>query len=483
MAAMLIERFEVPGLAHYSYAIGCTKAGAIMVVDPERNIEGYLKFAADQKVQITHILETHIHADFASGARALSEATGAQLLLSAYDRNEQFEVGFDHTPIEDGFELTIGPVRLVAMHTPGHTPEHMSYLLYDQDRSEQVPMIMLSGDFLFVGSLGRPDLLGEEATKGLAKALYHSVQRASKELPDGLEINPGHGAGSSCGAGLGGRPVSTLGFERIANPYLDPNLTEEIFVEKLLAALPPAPPYYPRMKALNAAGPAILKELPGTATLSVHQVSDLADQGATILDIRDQRAFAHGHIPGALSVGQGGGFVTWAPWVIPYEKPIVLVTDGHVNTTPLLQNLVRIGLDDVRGSLDGGMSAWQAANRPIECNQIIDAQALQDQIESAKAPHVLDVRTDAEYEQGHIQDAQSISLQTLAQRIDEIPSTEKPLVVACGGGYRSTIAISLLMQCGHSQISDLAGGMNAWKKADLPVQAGPPKMPTGMPAG
>ncbi len=474
---MLLERFEVPGLAHYSYAVGCPNAGAIAIVDPERNIEGYLNFAKEKKVQITHVLETHIHADFASGAKALSEATGAELLLSAYDKGEQFEVSFDHTPIEDGFELIIGPARLVAMHTPGHTPEHLSYLIYDQDRSDEVPMIMLSGDFLFVGSLGRPDLLGASATHDLAKKLYQSVRRAGQELPDGLEINPGHGAGSSCGAGLGGRPVSTLGFERIANPYFDPSLTEERFVEKLLAALSPPPPYYPRMKALNSIGPAVLKKLPGDKLLSPERVIALAGEGAVFLDIRDQRAFGHGHIPGAISVGRGGGFVSWAPWVVPYETPIILVTDGGSDITPLLRDLVRLGLDQIEGSLEGGMEAWHAAHQPIQCNEVIDAQALYQHLETGSGPDVIDVRTDAEFAQGHIEGAQHMSLQALSQNLDALPPTGKPLVVTCAGGYRSTIATSLLLRHGHEQLIDLAGGMNAWNNASLPKQTGPSKVP------
>ena len=275
---MFFERIEDKGLAQYSYVIACERAGVAAVVDPRRDVDVYLELAKARGFRITHVLETHIHADFASGACELAAATGAELAVSAYDRGELYETQFDHRPLADGDSIVLGRVRLQALHTPGHTPEHLSFLVFDGARSETQPMILLSGDFLFVGSLGRPDLLGEEAKRALAAKLFDSVRRVLAPLPDHLEIAPGHGAGSMCGAGMSGRAVSTLGFERIANPYLRADLTEAAFVEMILSRVPPFPDYYRRMKALNARGPRVLNVsngLPGLTPISVARAREL----------------------------------------------------------------------------------------------------------------------------------------------------------------------------------------------------------------
>ena len=261
---MLFERFEVPGLSHYSYAVGCPGVGKVAIVDPQRDVDIYLDFARAQGVEIAYILETHIHADYASGARELAQYTGAELMVSGYDKGELFEVAFRHRDLFEGNTVELGAVRIEALHTPGHTPEHLSFLVYDGSRSREIPMLMLTGDFLFVGSLGRPDLLGEEAKRGLAHELYKSAREKIAGLPDGLEIHPAHGAGSMCGSGMSGRSYSTLGFERIANPYLAP-LTEAAFVERILESVPPFPEYYKRMKLINSIGGLVFPQLPTPA--------------------------------------------------------------------------------------------------------------------------------------------------------------------------------------------------------------------------
>jgi hydroxyacylglutathione hydrolase len=466
---MLFERFEDSGLSQFSYAVGCPGAGAVAIVDPRRDVEIYETFAADQDVEITHVLETHIHADFASGARELAERTGAALCLSAYDEGEKYEVAFPHQELENGSTIEIGSVLIQALHTPGHTPEHLSFLAYDTHRSQDIPEIMLSGDFLFVGSLGRPDLLGEESKRDLARRQFASVREKLAPLPDGLEIHPGHGAGSMCGAGMSARPFSTLGFERIANPYLDPGLSEEAFVEKILGSAPPFPPYYRRMKALNSEGPPILGDLPGRDPIPVEEFHALVEAGNVVVDLRDQLAFGGGHVPGALGIGVDGSLSTWAAWVVPYDQPILLVVETPFAVDPAVRALVRVGLDRIRGWLEGGMNAWRQEGLPIATLPQMSIPELAAALERGAAVNVLDVRGDGEWSAGHIDGAIHVHGGLLEDRLDEVPRNGRPLAVICGSGYRSTVAASVLKRAGFEDVRNVPGGMRAWRSAGLPV--------------
>lgn len=465
---MLFERFEDSGLSQFSYAVGCPGAGAIAIVDPRRDVDVYEEFAGDQGVEITHVLETHIHADFASGARELAERTGAKLNLSAYDRGEKYEVAFPHEKLEDGDAIEIGSVRIEALHTPGHTPEHLAFLVYDTHRSAEVPEIMLSGDFLFVGSLGRPDLLGEEAKRELAGRLFASVRDKLSALDDGLEVHPGHGAGSMCGAGMSARPLSTLGFERVANPYLDARLTEAEFVEKLLGSAPPFPPYYRRMKTLNSAGPPILDGLPGRDAIPVEEFHALVEAGHVVVDLRDQLAFGGGHIPEAFGIGIDGGLSTWAAWVVPYGTPILLVAENAFAVDGAVRALVRVGLDQIRGWLEGGMNAWRQRGLPIATLPQLSIPELA-RARNEGSVDVLDVRADGEWHEGHIEGAIHVHGGMIEERLDEIPRNGRPLAVICGSGYRSTVAASVLKRAGFRDVRNVPGGMRAWKSARLPV--------------
>lgn len=480
---MLFERFEDSDLAQYSYAVGCEAKGAMAIVDPRRDVDVYLDFADGRGMKITHVLETHIHADFASGARELAERTGAELHVSAYDEGETFEVAFPHTDMADGDSVTIGAVRIEAVHTPGHTPEHLSFLVYDGARSKEVPMLLLTGDFLFVGSLGRPDLLGEAAKRALADSLFDSVRDVLPDLPDGLEIHPAHGAGSMCGSGLGGRPTSTLGFERIANPYLDPSLSRERFVEKILGEVPPFPPYYRRMKRVNSEGPEILGGLPGVEALSVERFAEALAEGAVVVDLRDQLAFGGGHVPGSFGIGAGGKLSTWASWVVPYDRPMLLVTDdpahemssgrgseeivGEVRSS--VRSLIRVGLDGVAGYLDGGVSAWTESGREIAELPQASPRELRRRIEDGEDIHVLDVRSDKEWRSGHIEGAHHVMAGKLAESTEGVSADGRPVAVICGSGYRSTVAASVLARAGWDRLINVTGGMTAWEKAGLPT--------------
>lgn len=466
---MLFERFEDKGLAQYSYAVGCERTRQMAIVDPRRDVDVYLAFASEKGMTISHVLETHIHADYASGARELAERSGAELLASAYDEGETYQVSFPHRDLREGQEVVLGGVRIEPLHTPGHTPEHLSFLVYDTARSSTVPMLLLSGDFLLVGSLGRPDLLGEAAAEGLANRLFDSVREKLAGLPDGLEIHPAHGAGSMCGAGMSGRPSSTLGFERLANPYLDPAMPRERFVARLFETAPPFPPYYRRMKRVNSEGPKLLHGLPGLEPVGPAEVQRLIDEeGHVVLDLRSPREFGEGHIPGALGIGAGQNLSTWAAWVVPYDRPILLVPPGEP-IEPSLLALIRVGLDDLRGHLRGGINAWREAGRPLVRTPQLPPAELQERIAGSGGPRVLDVRGDGEWLSGHIAAALHIPAGELQERLQELPRDGREMAVICGSGYRSTVAASVLARAGFDNVINVPGGMGAWQEAGFPV--------------
>ncbi len=459
---VLLERIEDEGLAQYSYIVGSDDAAEVAVIDPRRDIEVYLDWCRPRGARIAFVLETHIHADYASGARALAERTGATRLVSAHDRGETFEVTGAHQDLAHGDRIAVGHVDLEAVHTPGHTPEHLSFLVFERGRPE--PAALLSGDFLFVGSVGRPDLLGDEESAGLAGQLYDSVQRL-QAYPDGLAVYPGHGAGSMCGSGMGQAPSTTLGQERQSNPYLDPALSREAFVQRVLASAPPFPPYYRRMKRVNAEGPALLEELPGQGGLDVEDFHGRVKAGHVVIDLRNQTEFGAGHVPEALGIGAGRMLSMWAAWVVPYDTPLLLIGED-ATIEEATRALIRVGLDDVRGWLRGGMAAWTSAGLPVQHTGQITPQALHQQLASAERPQVLDVRTEAEWRDGHLAGALHIMGGYLPDKTGDVPR-DRPLVVMCGSGYRSTIAASVLERAGFTQVTNLTGGMQAWKAAGL----------------
>ncbi|MAB82432.1 MAG: MBL fold metallo-hydrolase [Phycisphaerae bacterium] len=460
---MLFERISEPGLSQYAYIVGCQGAKQIAVVDPMRDIDVYIDFAQKHGVEITHVLETHIHADFASGARELAERTGAALCLSSYDEGEQFDVAYPHEEVRDGYTIDIGGVRLKAIHTPGHTPEHLSWLVFDLHRSPETPMAMLSGDFLFVGSLGRPDLLGPAETDALTRRLYGSVKRL-ETLPDSMEIHPGHGAGSMCGAGMSGRPMSTLGYERIANPMLDSSLDEDAFVERMLANLPPRPAYYTRMKQLNSGGPATLGPISAGPNIAPSDAKDMIEKGHILLDLRSQTDFGRCHIPGSICIGLGKSFSTWAAWMLPSDTPIILAAESTRDAEAAVRGLVRVGLDDIAGHLTGGVQAWIDSGLDTKRHDVIPSSELQERLASDDALCVLDVRTENEWNSGHIPGAVHIPLPDLPARMDEFLG-DRTIVTVCGGGYRSAIAASMLERAGAKTVLDQLGGMAAWSRA------------------
>jgi len=427
-----------------------------------RDVDRYVEYLTREGLTLTHVLETHIHADFAAGSTALAKATGAKLALSGYTQGEHYLYSMAHDRLVDGDAIEIGTVRLKVLHTPGHTPEHLSFVAIDCERSETQPMALFSGDFLFIGSLARPDLLGEEAKQGLAHQLYQSLHISLATLPDGVQVYPGHGAGSLCGSGMSERSESTLGYERATNPLF--RLNEEEFVREILVSVPPMPSYYPRMKTMNAQGAQILAVVPGNHALSSMDLKDIASApDIVVLDLRRPEAFGGAHIPGAINIGAGQNLSLWAGWMLEPGKRIVLVNDTGDDEASR-RALIRVGLDNIAGFLRNGMPSWIDAGLDFaRTTQLSIGEVLRREA----AALVVDVRSDREWTSGHIEGAWHIMLGDLSRRIAELPR-ERSIITVCGSGYRSSIAASRLAQNGIS-VSSMDGGMAAWNQQKLPT--------------
>lgn len=459
------QRF-VPGLAIYSYIVGDEKTGHAAIIDPTRDVDEFIAIAKQNGLQIKHVMETHVHADFVSGSRELKDRLGDSVTIHASGMG-----GDDWTPtyadhiVQDGDAVVMGSVRLVAMHTPGHTLEHLSWALFDDQRSKDTPWLIFTGDFAFVGDVGRPDLLGEEARKVLASKLYKSVFGRMPDWPDFTEIFPGHGAGSLCGKAIGSRGSSTVGYERHFNAALVEK-PEAQWIGDLMDQMPLSPPYFARMKRINKEGPAVLgSKLPGQHELSADEVHGRKDVSHLVLDVRSKEAFAAAHIPGAISIPMSPMLPTWAGWILPYDRPILVVADGAEQMPTVATHLVRVGFDDVQGFLIG-MDDWKKRGYAVESLTTLTPQQLHDQRDKMV---VLDVRTESEWNNGHIDGAIHVHGGTLPQNFDRVPR-DQPVAVICGSGYRASIAASLLKREGFGDVANVEGGMTAWSAAGYPAQ-------------
>lgn len=463
---MILDRVYTPGLAQVAYLIADEVAGEVAVIDPRRDIDAYLEWAAKRGLKITAILETHVHADFVSGARELAAATGAPIYASRLGQSE-----FPHRPLDDGDEIAVGRLRLRAFWTPGHTPEHMSFLLYDPAQRD-APIALYSGDLLFVGEVGRPDLLGPAHTQGLAEQLYETFANRLTWLPDDVIVYPGHTAGSSCGRKIGDAPHTTMGQERRFNYAMQPATlaSKETFISAVLSDLPTPPTYYPTMKRVNKVGPALLSELPAGRPLDPDEVEHRLAAGALVMDARSPQAFLAAHIPGSYFAGDSPDFVNWAGWLAPYDRDLILIVDDEAHFEAARTDLRRIGLDSVAGYLEGGVEAWQASGRPVASIPEITPSQLHDRLQSAQDLVVLDVRSSAEWKSGRISGAANRFVGEIARGAEIPVNGASTLAVICGTGYRSTVAISLLEPLGRWDLVNVAGGMVAWAEAGLPVE-------------
>ena len=460
---MLIDRLFTPGLAQVAYLVADENAGEAALIDPRRDTDVYQAWCDERGWRITAILETHVHADFVSGALELARATGAPIYTSRLGNQD-----FPHRPIDDGHEITIGGFTLRALWSPGHTPEHLSYLLIDPKRGE-APVALFSGDALFVGEVGRPDLLGDEETQHLAEQLYNTIANRFANLDDAVMVYPGHTAGSACGKKIGDAPHTTIGEERRSN-YAFQATSEHDFVSTVLKDMPTPPTYYPILKRLNKTGAPLLIELDNGRPLTPLDVAGLQETDALIIDTRTPDAFGDGHIPGAVFAGLGPNFTAWMGWLAPYDRDLVLILDADDEYADALTELRRIGLDRVAGYLAGGMDAWRAAGKDIACLPQLTVDDLAQRI-ATPSPGllVLDVRSDDEWDDGHIAGALHRFAGEIAQGAAPPVDRETPVAVICGSGYRSSVTASLLQQRGYDRLINITGGMGAWNEAKLPI--------------
>ena len=450
---MIIERIFTPGLAQVAYLVGDERTRELAVIDPRRDISVYTQWASEHGYRITAILETHVHADFVSGSLELVDATNAPLHASRLGNLE-----FHHEPLDDGFEVTIGDGKLITMTTPGHSPEHLSFLLVDPDRGAE-PYALFSGDALLVGEVGRPDLLGDERTQELTEQLYHTITDRLAALDDAVLVYPGHTAGSSCGRNIGDAPSTTIGAERMFN-YAFQATSQEAFVELVLRDMPLPPTSYPILKRLNRSGAPRIDDLDPGRPLSPAEIEEYAARGAAVIDTRSTDAFATAHVPGALFAGIGPDFVAWMSWLAPYDRDLVLIVENAEVFAEAQLELRRIGLDRVVGF--GSMSSWIAEDRPVASLAQIAAADLADRLQQQEnGLLVLDVRTLDEWQERHIGHALHQVAGEILQGADPIVDRDEEFAIICGSGYRSTVVSSVLTANGYTRSINVIGGMEA----------------------
>ncbi|MGB8114342.1 MAG: rhodanese-like domain-containing protein [Candidatus Sulfotelmatobacter sp.] len=458
---MYFEQFYLGCLAHASYMLA--SEGEALVVDPQRDVKIYLQAAAAHGFVIRHIFETHLHADFVSGHKELASRTGAQIYIG-----EQAEAKFPHIAVRDGFQLQVGKARIAVLETPGHTPESICLVITDQEKSAK-PWALLTGDTLFLGDVGRPDLSKRYTPAQLAGMLYESLHNKILKLEDSVLVYPAHGAGSLCGRNMRAERVSTIGVERLTNYALQIKSREE-FIQQLTSNLPARPEYFLQDAEINRAGASSLSELAPLRAIGAIELKTLLDQGAIALDVRPGEQFAAAHVPGSINIALSGQFASWAGSLLGLAAHPVLIAQSDDALAEARMRLARVGLENILGYLNGGIAAWSDAGLPVASIQQISAPVLRDKLQTS-ALQVLDVRREAEWEAGHIENAMWWPLDNFKVSPPEI-DRDTPVAVHCKSGYRSMIACSLLQCAGFAQVIDVMGGLDAWQQAQLAVVTG-----------
>jgi hydroxyacylglutathione hydrolase len=454
---MYFEQFYLGCLAHASYMLA--SEGEAVVVDPQRDVELYLKAAAEHGVAIRHIFETHLHADFVSGHRELAARTGAKIYMGA-----QAGATFRHVPVREGFELNFGKVSLGVLETPGHTAESICVVVTDKEKSS-APWAVLTGDTLFIGDVGRPDLSPGHTAAELAGMLYDSLHGKLMKLADSVLVYPAHGAGSLCGKNMRAEKSSTIGTERLTNYALQIKSREE-FIAQLTSNLPARPEYFFKDAEINRTGAAALSELPPLRAIAPAELNTMLEDGEIALDVRPNDEFIAGHVPGSVNIALSGQFASWAGTVLGLTAHPVLIagSDGQLEEARL--RMARVGIEMLDGYLQGGVAAWQQAGLPVATIPQISVSDLVAQVQSGKV-QVLDVRREGEWDAGHIESATWWPLDNFRVSPPEI-DREACVAVHCKGGYRSVIAASLLQRAGFKNVVNVAGGFDAWQQAKLP---------------
>ena len=456
---MFFQHIYDKSLAQASYFIGCQKKGIAAVIDPKRDVDTYIKIAEENNMKITHVLETHIHADFLSGSRELAAITGATMYLSD-EGGEGWEYQFHHHGLKDGDLIHLGNLKIEVLHTPGHTPESISFLLTDTPASNE-PVMIFTGDFVFVGDIGRPDLLEKAAgiigtqNEG-AEQMYKSIKRFSA-LSNHIQVWPGHGAGSACGKALGAVPSSTVGYEKIRNWAFQYEKNQKGFVDYLLEDQPEPPKYFAQMKKMNKEVRPLLTQIPTLAELTSTQLSAAIKAGLQIIDTRDKSEFANGFIPGSINIQGNNSFATWAGWFINYDKPFVLLAEES-KLNDLTRKLMRIGLDKMLGYIPS-TKVFTKAGGILEKAKIIDLNTFKTL--KANGSQIIDLRSAVEYKAGHIKGTKNVFVGTIENNLHMIDKNEE-LVIHCQSGARASIAYSILAKNGYNNILNFSAGMNGW---------------------
>lgn len=460
---MFFKQFYLACLAHASYLIGSD--GEAVVVDPQRDVDEYIEEAAAHGLEIKYVVETHLHADFVSGHQEIAARTGATIIFG-----EKAGVEFDHRPVRDHEEIRMGKVVLRFIETPGHTPEGICILVTDTEAPDQ-PQKLLTGDTLFIGDVGRPDLAGGKGytPQMMAEMMYDSLHGKLLKLPDEVEVYPAHGAGSMCGRNMSKETSSTIGEQRKFNYALKP-MSKEEFVTMMTADLPEAPIYFPRDAEINRSGARGLSELQPPQALTPQQVAEYQKQGDVLLDVRSAADFGVAHVPGSVNIGLGGQFAMWAGSLIPLSAAIVVIADTGAQIDECVVRLARVGIENVKGFLEGGVQSWRDADLPVETIPQVSVAELKERLADGEL-QIVDVRRPGEYVNGHVPRALNAPLASLDKSLGPLPLEKNKLTaVICAGGYRSSAAASLLQKQGFSNLINVSGGTGAWINAGYPVE-------------
>ncbi|MGI8602236.1 MAG: MBL fold metallo-hydrolase [Verrucomicrobiales bacterium] len=461
--ALVFECVRTEGIAELSYLLGDDSEGIAAVFDPTPDVDKYIALGREKKVSITHVFETHIHADLVSGVRELCDRVEAAKVFLSHEGDARY--GFDHEQLKHGDQFIFGKTIVTVRHTPGHTPEHVSFVVADKDHPD-TPWGVLTGDSLFVNSAGRPDLLGSGETETLTRQLFETLRGFYLALPDSVIIYPAHGHGSPCGADIGDRLESTIGYERKFNPFLQ--FTDfERFKAHAQSTAPPVPKYYPLMKKLNARGPKVLGHLPRAPGLPPKTFHEAVQKGGGVLvDTRMMLAFGGGYVKGALNLGGAPMLSIWAGWLLDPDEPILLVLNEDTELEEIVKLFIRTGYTKFAGYLVGGMRAWDNAGLPLE---EVGQMTVHEVRGAGSRLQIVDVRAPAEWKKGHVPGARHIFVPDLRETAHELDK-DRPTAVYCDSGYRASIGTSILKQEGFARVCNVPGSWQAWKKAKFPIE-------------